>query len=136
MIRRPPISTRTDTLFPYTTLFRSPIWQAQHREDVEGREPRASRGRHLGLWPAVDERHLRCVQGADPRHRLRRQCGDERSEEHTSELQSLMRSSYAVFCLKKKKNTYERESTHPPRIYNPQKQSTHTLHLHQMRCIR
>src|SRR3546814_5636314 len=77
MIRRPPRSTRTDTLFPYTTLFRSPCARV-------GQYPRLDRaigrGRHCG----------------------RR--ADDRSEEHTSELQSLMRSSYAVFCLKKKTN--------------------------------
>src|SRR3546814_13922373 len=78
MIRRPPRSTRTDTLFPYTTLFRSaarPAWQhaAASRRDV--RQPD------------------RCGAAA------------ARSEEHTSELQSLMRISYAVFCLKKKKPT-------------------------------
>src|SRR3546814_6345483 len=73
MIRRPPRSTRTDTLFPYTTLFRSPV----------------ARG---GGVRAADRR---AVYRAQPR-RLR-------SEEHTSELQSLMRISYAVFCLKKKK---------------------------------
>src|SRR3546814_9218235 len=73
MIRRPPRSTRTDTLFPYTTLFRSkpPRWRS-----------RCCRALALqGRW----RRHLR-------------------SEEHTSELQSLMRISYAVFCLKKKIN--------------------------------
>src|SRR3546814_8774903 len=70
MIRLPPRSTRTDTLFPYTTLFRS---------RGEGRDPR--------------------FRGA-----LCRKSGPLRSEEHTSELQSLMRISYAVFCLKKKKN--------------------------------
>src|SRR3546814_1908599 len=83
MIRRPPRSTRTDTLFPYTTLFRSRPVEA----DVLA--PRLARGTGR---PAVD---------AGAGHR-----GDEaavgRSEEHTSELQSLMRISYAVFCLKKK----------------------------------
>src|SRR3546814_5729459 len=79
MIRRPPRSTRTDTLFPYTTLFRS-----------------AFRRRR----PGVDDPRLPAVpRNAAPRRRVRR-----RSEEHTSELQSLMRISYAVFCLKKKKN--------------------------------
>src|SRR3546814_2870558 len=92
MIRRPPRSTRTDTLFPYTTLFRSKdnaaSFQAPEAND-----------------PATDV--------ADPTTRSSRGCkenGDSRgttsatrSEEHTSELQSLMRSSYAVFCLKKKK---------------------------------
>src|SRR3546814_7957267 len=76
MIRRPPRSTRTDTLFPYTTLFRSP--------DIESAR---SEGRTPPLRP--DPACLRS-------RRLR-------SEEHTSELQSLMRISYAVFCLKKKK---------------------------------
>src|SRR3546814_2259266 len=76
MIRRPPRSTRTDTLFPYTTLFRSPAGAetAQHHPDHQGQRQR------------------------DGEHRR----DDDRSEEHTSELQSLMRISYAVFCLKKK----------------------------------
>src|SRR3546814_11416758 len=101
MIRRPPISTRTDTLFPYTTLFRS---------DRHGR-PRAQR------TEAADPRHLRArrARPADiigdvvrlcPRRAAQRRSGVRhafRSEEHTSELQSLMRISYAVFCLKKKK---------------------------------
>src|SRR3546814_3640140 len=89
MIRRPPRSTRTDTLFPYTTLFRSAACQrvavARH---------------HLGHVVAHDVAHQpdehqvhRMAQGLGDRHR---------SEEHTSELQSLMRTSYAVFCLKKK----------------------------------
>src|SRR3546814_18378495 len=77
MIRRPPRSTRTDTLFPYTTLFRSPTacpftaWVTGSQKPVRSRRPL-------------------------------------RSEEHTSELQSLMRISYAVFCLKKKKDKTER----------------------------
>src|SRR3546814_4920926 len=80
MIRRPPRSTRTDTLFPYTTLFRSVL-----RVEAFGRAEGTSQ---LELrWIGVD--------------------GDDatRSEEHTSELQSLMRISYAVFCLKKKTDT-------------------------------
>src|SRR3546814_9579036 len=85
MIRRPPRSTRTDTLFPYTTLFRSAVLRhalVAHAPGA-GREGRAlSAGQHSGPW--------RCA-------------GRGRSEEHTSELQSLMRISYAVFCLKKKK---------------------------------
>src|SRR3546814_6538778 len=85
MIRRPPRSTRTDTLFPYTTLFRSET--TQHRL-APARRRRAQRGLHLHFGVAVDVGDLigRAV----------------RSEEHTSELQSLMRTSYAVFCLKKK----------------------------------
>src|SRR3546814_5037603 len=96
MIRRPPRSTRTDTLFPYTTLFRS-------RE--------GSRGVRCGLRSLLAEEHqllhrrepgtLRAFDGGCPRARYPR----ARSEEHTSELQSLMRISYAVFCLKKKKPT-------------------------------
>src|SRR3546814_9839639 len=77
MIRRPPRSTRTDTLFPYTTLFRS-------------LRPDASR---------------QTGQGAQNGNRNRKRLTGKRSEEHTSELQSLMRISYAVFCLKKKKTT-------------------------------
>src|SRR3546814_1295122 len=84
MIRRPPRSTRTDTLFPYTTLFRSSRWGA----------------RPAGLGDARLRRGL--ALSAQP-HRQPL----VRSEEHTSELQSLMRISYAVFCLKKKKkHTY------------------------------
>src|SRR3546814_5144940 len=90
MIRRPPRSTRTDTLFPYTTLFRSRVTgnvaqgkgDPNERDEGEGEKFADRRGKH----------------GADS--------GDHeaRSEEHKSELQSLMRISYAVFCLKKKKN--------------------------------
>src|SRR3546814_4001541 len=86
MIRRPPRSTRTDTLFPYTTLFRS-----AHLADVQ----------------------RDCVGEQEQQHRRQHECNEQRrriaqrlqarSEEHTSELQSLMRISYAVFCLKKKK---------------------------------
>src|SRR3546814_3998382 len=100
MIRRPPRSTRTDTLFPYTTLFRSrqPPYRAfRGRGGADGRNRafgnglRRSGSRSLG---AIGVAALR----ADPCLPL-----VHRSEEHTSELQSLMRISYAVFCLKKKK---------------------------------
>src|SRR3546814_13806494 len=84
MIRRPPRSTRTDTLFPYTTLFRS-RGAGSCRRDC-GHEPRPGRA----------SRYAVC--------RLQPPGHPFRSEEHTSELQSLMRISYAVFCLKKKKN--------------------------------
>src|SRR3546814_7203199 len=90
MIRRPPRSTRTDTLFPYTTLFRS---KPRHRALLQRRTGEASQRR-------PDSRFL---VGAD-RH--------ARSEEHTSELQSLMRISYAVFCLKKKKIIRIENSSH------------------------
>src|SRR3546814_10454985 len=87
MIRRPPRSTRTDTLFPYTTLFRSPVLQQPiERHGVA----EFGKRRPLALFGRLD--HVR----AQP-------LGIKlRSEEHTSELQSLMRISYAVFCLKKK----------------------------------
>src|SRR3546814_1230045 len=87
MIRRPPRSTRTDTLFPYTTLFRS-VGKAD-----AGCEKAHQIPRRQGDCTARPERNL------SRRHGLR----FIRSEEHTSELQSLMRISYAVFCLKKKK---------------------------------
>src|SRR3546814_8076166 len=85
MIRRPPRSTRTDTLFPYTTLFRSTSMDWSDRRTI------------TQVWrSAMSPRH------ATPNsHRIR---AWPRSEEHTSELQSLMRISYAVFCLKKQKN--------------------------------
>src|SRR3546814_1591484 len=89
MIRRPPRSTRTDTLFPYTTLFRSAA------------DPNVT---------AADIARLKALYGVDG-SALDRWLAwlGRRSEEHTSELQSLMRISYAVFCLKKKKN-----KTHQP----------------------
>src|SRR3546814_2492823 len=112
MIRRPPRSTRTDTLFPYTTLFRS--------DRIHGT---AARGQD----------RCRCIggaRGAGFGRRWGQGCGGRgspaaahpsripRSEEHTSELQSLMRISYAVFCLKKKKKT---------NIYNETKILEHKL---------
>src|SRR3546814_3603454 len=89
MIRRPPRSTRTDTLFPYTTLFRSPglVPRSRQRGAALSRCGPAARCRTLCVLASAGP------QATDPR----------RSEEHTSELQSLMRISYAVFCLKKKK---------------------------------
>src|SRR3546814_3268762 len=105
MIRRPPRSTRTDTLFPYTTLFRSARARALSQQDA-------------------DKAALQAVINAmtnHERHCWSRHCGNDRkkrtdiavarrfqrSEEHTSGLQSLMRISYAVFCLKKKKKTHQ-----------------------------
>src|SRR3546814_5919033 len=97
MIRRPPRSTRTDTLFPYTTLFRSSPcrWTT--------RAARSSRSAARGGW---DREHTKGDDGATgPAVSRCEPLGlTPRSEEHTSELQSLMRISYAVFCLKKKKN--------------------------------
>src|SRR3546814_9543873 len=98
MIRRPPRSTRTDTLFPYTTLFRSPPpARAGARRDAA----RAPRGRVRGR--GRPRGRLRPGRGRAARQGDRDRRADARSEEHTSELQSLMRISYAVFCLKKKK---------------------------------
>src|SRR3546814_7827916 len=93
MIRRPPRSTRTDTLFPYTTLFRSP---PKRRHRLAQRPPR--RHQHGGGTKA-DDKHIPRRRGDRCRHARQ----STRSEEHTSELQSLMRISYAVFSLKKNK---------------------------------
>src|SRR3546814_4482439 len=93
MIRRPPRSTRTDTLFPYTTLFRSVVHDDRA---VDFRQETLGGPRILG-----DDR---VGVAARMRIDMRKRAG-KRSEEHTSELQSLMRISYAVFCLKKKKQT-------------------------------
>src|SRR3546814_3333797 len=163
MIRGPPRSTRTDTLFPVTTLFRSsaparPAWAREggRAEPLPLSPPACGRGarfdataRHLRLHlfmgsarPRIIDRRLQqpaqqrvaqitmrlqIAEVADDReHRLRRigehaaldrfqqpvgQRRGQRSEEHTSELQSLMRISYAVFCLKKKNNKYTDEKT-------------------------
>src|SRR3546814_1061946 len=88
MIRRPPRSTRTDTLFPYTTLFRSPggrpapVRRRFRWQNCDGQRPAWHPAREEVVFPSDDFKR--------------------RSEEHTSELQSLMRISYAVFCLKQK----------------------------------
>src|SRR3546814_7097160 len=99
MIRRPPISTRTDTLFPYTTLFRSPPSVVRRAREIltcpPGRPPSRPPLRHRGAF--------RLPEGPSFFGLYRLQPHLRRSEEHTSELQSLMRISYAVFCLKKKK---------------------------------
>src|SRR3546814_1145163 len=115
MIRRPPISTRTDTLFPYTTLFRSVLSGGLPNDDsVQMNTPgRGALGSSVNLRGLGSGGTLVLLNG----HRLAPSSGIgdfvdismipasalERSEEHTSELQSLMRISYAVFCLKKKK---------------------------------
>src|SRR3546814_10377070 len=97
MIRRPPRSTRTDTLFPYTTLFRSRQLVEQAPQDLE--IDRLRERDEDPVDPAV-EAVLGLVEKLLVELLARPQ---PRSEEHTSELQSLMRISYAVFCLKKKK---------------------------------
>src|SRR3546814_6881549 len=94
MIRRPPRSTRTDTLFPYTTLFRSHVRRLLW--DV---------GANIDVTPEENDRWSAEGEGDFPFDRGTAFLLYDRSEEHTSELQSLMRISYAVFCLKKKKPT-------------------------------
>src|SRR3546814_3857496 len=97
MIRRPPRSTRTDTLFPYTTLCRSQLCSGVVDHQARGREVR----RHVGEAELQRlERGQRLAELLALLHVARRAL-QARSEEHTSELQSLMRISYAVFCLKK-----------------------------------
>src|SRR3546814_2522246 len=104
MIRRPPKSTRTDTLFPYTTLFRSSDAPAILRHA----------GAHAQLpgfqqFDAISVDHdIECRPGKADQHR---------SEEHTSELQSLMRISYAVFCLKKTKTNSHADPSNINRSY-------------------
>src|SRR3546814_3359808 len=95
MIRRPPRSTRTDTLFPYTTLFRSGAGQV---DPVGGEQHQLGAADGAGRLLFLCRGPAGC---AGSRDRFFRAHG-QRSEEHTSELQSLMRISYAVFCLKKK----------------------------------
>src|SRR3546814_3743018 len=123
MIRRPPRSTRTDTLFPYTTLFRS-----CHAPRTEPRRASARASGHRvsaldgishASWRTARYEH-RASQGSD--QPLLTYCANRcvaavRSEEHTSELQSLMRISYAVFCLKKKNK----------KTINKQKQMQHIV---------
>src|SRR3546814_4019859 len=121
MIRRPPRSTRTDTLFPYTTLFRSapaasPILIAPAAEHPGGRRRLNDEQRHQNARDnereQIEGREIGAfyVGPADDRHRHGHghQHQSQRSEEHTSELQSLMRISYAVFCSKNKKKKSDR----------------------------
>src|SRR3546814_2602220 len=103
MIRRPPRSTRTDTLFPYTTLFRSvslaenlQSWRGTADASIAKLAAGAAQADRLGVWARFT--------GSAARTDL----DLTRSEEHTSELQSLMRISYAVFCLKKKITTMQK----------------------------
>src|SRR3546814_4858380 len=117
MIRQPPRSTRTDTLFPYTTLFRSerllaPRALAGCRDGREGRY----RAVAIGIAQGRD-------QCAVPTHRVAEDA--LRSEEHTSELQSLMRISYAVFCLKKK--TPQKKQRQHTTYKHPQHRVCHNI---------
>src|SRR3546814_8835325 len=111
MIRLPPRSTRTDTLFPYTTLFRSPMGRAGTEEEVAS----------MAAYLARDEAsfvtgQVISVNGGTTMLR---------SEEHTSELQSLMRISYAVFCLKKKINIQHDTNKHHLALNNIKAASKH-----------
>src|SRR3546814_10716737 len=125
MLRRPPRSTRTDTLFPYTTLFRSrgPRTAFGRTGDLRRRSRRCLVALHLeggtracSRAPAAP-RPRASVRGGRQRQRKdddagpARRDGEIRSEEHTSELQSLMRISYAVFCLQKKKKNMSNAHT-------------------------
>src|SRR3546814_3615681 len=107
MIRRPPRSTRTDTLFPYTTLYRSP--DDPRERDIRPTD-RCDRRR--------DDARRRTGHGQGERGRG--VLHDSRSDEHTSELQSLMRNSYAVFCLKKKttKQQHDKHIRTDARMYD------------------
>src|SRR3546814_3230341 len=118
MIRRPPRSTRTDTLFPYTTLCRSPHL--------------CGAARHL-RFPGAVRRHAADPRADRPLRALRGFRDDRagRSEEHTSELQSLMRISYAVFCLKKKTEINSMTlQLHTRHYIHHSHKLTHTKHHH------
>src|SRR3546814_976359 len=115
MLRRPPRSTRTYTLFPYTTLFRSrpesrrhrslrPAARRDRRQEHRGAEPGPAARPHGPGARSIATRRL--ARGGSDQHARRR------SEEHTSELQSLMRISSAVFCLKKKKTDKHEKIPH------------------------
>src|SRR3546814_9846710 len=111
MIRRPPRSTRTDTLFPYTTLFRSPRQRKSCPKRRSTTSPKQSErpGRRVHNPYRFD----RCCHRAASHSRASFR---PRSEEHTSELQSLMRISYAVFCLKKNSNNNTNSTIIQPQI--------------------
>src|SRR3546814_9429415 len=99
MIRRPPRSTRTDTLFPYTTLFRSAFPTVDHVPVFPRAAPTSGEPELASLFSPM----TLCILWRRGGMRLYDGSAQLRSEEHTSELQSLMRISYAVFCLKNKK---------------------------------
>src|SRR3546814_8632650 len=115
MIRRPPSSTRTDTLFPYTTLVRSQIGHACQRRPerpdhpATPRSPCSCEGRSPGSRSTSFETLGSCL----------RRSTSGRSEEHTSELQSLMSISYAVFCLKKKTDKNRTQTSNKTHIHHP-----------------
>src|SRR3546814_10103880 len=114
-LRHPPRSKRTDTPFPYPTLFRSAAEMRHHLLAPVGMHAHQVAAVDLGhQHRAVRHRHrpLRKLQVLRDHPELRHHCPSPRSEEHTSELQSLMRISYAVFCLKKTKYTNTHNVSH------------------------
>src|SRR3546814_6402608 len=111
MIRLPPRSTRTDTLFPYTTLFRSAPSARKRPTGASARAGQRRREHASRLRLAAEVRREPDTELDRERDRVEER-GGERSEEHTSELQSLMRNSYAVFCLKKNKHKHHSHITH------------------------
>src|SRR3546814_9053103 len=117
MIRRPPRSTRTDTLFPYTTLFRSLIRGQQYASALNRRR----------IDFAARQECLKGHPTGGPYSHITGATILRRSEEHTSELQSLMRISYAVFCLKKKKIN-EHQITHKQEFLA--QQNNNYIHIH------
>src|SRR3546814_4716915 len=122
MIRRPPRSTRTDTLFPYTTLFRSAKPQTPSATDPG--KPEHHEASEALTRQVECSGHANSCSSRSSRRSIR-------SEEHTSELQSLMRISYAVFCLKKKninKQKLPPQQQHTERITNPKQTNTQREH--------
>src|SRR3546814_2882400 len=112
MRRRPPRSTRTDTLFPYTTLFRSPAPRVQafrdDRQNLPAKDAAVVHVNNIGLAVVRDPhgRHVAVLLAMQASNAT-----PFRSEEHTSDLQSLMRISYAVFCLQKKQYQHQSDKT-------------------------
>src|SRR3546814_1089794 len=115
MIRRPPRSTRTDTLFPYTTLFRSV--RTPDIPPLPCRSKHPSSGQNFFSFKFCNFPKLTELGEIHPLQNYCGKLGFTRSEEHTSELQSLMRISYAVFCLKKKSKT-QIKNTHTTPLTN------------------
>src|SRR3546814_8588906 len=113
MLRRPTRSTLTDTLFPYTTLFRSRASQRAFVREMfgEATQDQAAKVAAKG-WNEASEHALRLARNAGL------DIGNPRSEEHTSELQSLMRISYAVFCLTKKQVNVRIDNLHVVLYHN------------------
>src|SRR3546814_9869981 len=118
MSRRPPRSKRTDTLFPYTTLFLSRRWRIEHAQIVSPAD-----FKKFGTYDIIPS--------VQPTHATSDMYW--RSEEHTSELQSLMRISYAVFCLKKKKNNIK--YIHTFINYNTYKKYTNAKTNHEIQTL-